>query len=214
MLAVPFSLLIIALALAVATLLVGIRSRLRPLEVGAKSMASALLLLLAATRLTAGEPFATRMLVGLLLCAAGDLLLLGERTFDAGLLAFLAGHLAYLSAFLAVLPLASWSLWPVCPLALVAAGSAAWLWPRLGRRRAPVAAYMVAISAMTWGALAAATAGAVAWTAAPGAVLFLLSDLAVARHRFVHPAFVNRCLGLPAYYLGQLLLVLTIGPSR
>ena len=48
-------------------------------------------------------------------------------------------------------------------------------------------------------------------TAAAGAILFYLSDLAVARHRFIHKSFINRALGLPTYYLGQLLLALTIG---
>ncbi|MEN8163997.1 MAG: lysoplasmalogenase family protein [Acidobacteriota bacterium] len=44
-----------------------------------------------------------------------------------------------------------------------------------------------------------------------GATLFFLSDLAVARHRFVKEAFLNRAIGLPAYYAGQMLLALTIG---
>jgi len=211
MVAVPVSLAALALGLAVATLLVAIRCGLRPLEVGAKVVASVLLLLLAAARWPAGDPFATRMLIGLALCALGDLLLLGGRTFDAGLLAFLAGHLAYLAAFHAALPLPGWPLWPLLPLAALGLTAGAWLWPRLGRRRLPVAAYVAAISAMTWGAVATTTAGVVPWSAAPGAVLFLLSDLAVARHRFVQAAFVNRLLGLPAYYLGQLLLVLAIG---
>jgi len=52
---------------------------------------------------------------------------------------------------------------------------------------------------------------ALPWTAAAGAALFYLSDLAVARQRFVHEDFINRALGLPTYYLGQLLLALTVG---
>ena len=36
---------------------------------------------------------------------------------------------------------------------------------------------------------------------------------AVARQRFVRPDFINRALGLPTYYLGQLLLALTVGAS-
>jgi uncharacterized membrane protein YhhN len=150
------------------------------------------------------------MLVGLALCALGDLLLLGERSFPAGLVAFLLGHLGYLAAFASRSPLSEWSPLPLASLLAVAAGAGLWLWPHLGRLRVPVVLYIIAINAMTWGAVATVMAGAVRWTAAPGAVLFLLSDLAVARQRFVRRAFVNRAAGLPAYFLGQLLLVMAM----
>ena len=39
-----------------------------------------------------------------------------------------------------------------------------------------------------------------------GALAFFVSDLAVARDRFVVKQFSNRLWGLPAYYLGQVLL--------
>jgi uncharacterized membrane protein YhhN len=43
--------------------------------------------------------------------------------------------------------------------------------------------------------------------------LFFISDLAVARDRFVAPSFANRSWGLPSYYAGQLLLAWAIsGP--
>jgi hypothetical protein len=40
---------------------------------------------------------------------------------------------------------------------------------------------------------------------------FYLSDLFVARQRFVAPAFANRLYGLPLYYLGQFLLAFSVG---
>jgi len=206
----PVTLAVFLLAILVTALLVAIRRGVFPVEATAKAAASGLLVLLALGRWDPGDPFATRMLVGLALCAAGDLLLLGRRTFPAGLVAFLLGHLGYLAAFAARTPPPDWSPLPLVPLVVVAAGAGLWLWPHLGRLRAPVVCYIVAINAMTWGAVATVTAGTVQWTAAPGAVLFLLSDLAVARHRFVRRAFVNRAAGLPAYYLGQLLLVMAI----
>jgi uncharacterized membrane protein YhhN len=43
-----------------------------------------------------------------------------------------------------------------------------------------------------------------------GALLFYVSDLAVARNRFVAPGFANRAWGLPAYYAGQMLLASTL----
>jgi hypothetical protein len=38
-----------------------------------------------------------------------------------------------------------------------------------------------------------------------GAIAFYLSDLSVARDRFVAPGFVNRLWGIPLYYFAQLL---------
>ncbi|MDD3992851.1 MAG: hypothetical protein PHV70_11955 [Desulfobacteraceae bacterium] len=38
-----------------------------------------------------------------------------------------------------------------------------------------------------------------------------MSDLFVARQRFVAPAFSNRLLGLPLYYIGQFLLAFSVG---
>ena len=44
-----------------------------------------------------------------------------------------------------------------------------------------------------------------------GAVLFYLSDIMVARDRFVAPGFANRLVGLPLYFGGQLLLAWSAG---
>jgi hypothetical protein len=44
-----------------------------------------------------------------------------------------------------------------------------------------------------------------------GAGLFYVSDLAVARDRFIAPGFANAAWGLPLYYGGQLVLALTLG---
>ncbi len=203
-------LLVVVTAVAVGALLLGIRRGVRPLEVWAKTLASASFVALGVTAWTAGGPVATCLLVGLVLAAAGDLLLLGAHTFDAGLAAFLLGHVAYVAAFWWALP--PWR-WPGVPAVIIAAAAAAvarWLWPALGRRRLPVAAYILVISCMVWGALAVALRGLLPSLIAAGATLFYLSDLAVARHRFLQPAFINRALGLPTYYAGQVLIALTI----
>lgn len=44
-----------------------------------------------------------------------------------------------------------------------------------------------------------------------GAFSFYLSDVFVARQRFVQPAFLNRLIGLPLYYLGQFQIAYTVG---
>jgi len=198
------------MAAAVASLLRAIRVGDRGLEVISKAAASASFVTLGIVRWSPGDPVGAWLIAGLVLCAAGDLCLLSDRTFDLGLISFLLGHLAYVAGFHAALPIADWPPVVLVPLVLAGGGALAWLWPNLGRRRIPVVAYIVAITAMVWGGGSVSWAGALGWTAATGAILFYFSDLAVARHRFVHPSFVNRALGLPAYYAGQLLLALTI----
>ena len=75
--------------------------------------------------------------------------------------------------------------------------------------RVPVRAYVSAISLMV-----AAAAGTYTASPAPallaGAIGFALSDLSVARDRFVEPGFVNRVWGLPLYYVAQLLLASSV----
>ena len=196
---------------AVASLLTAIRSGDRILEVVSKAAASASFVALGLLRWAGDGSVGGWIVAGLLLCAAGDLLLLGSgRSFDLGLLSFLLGHCAYIGAFATALPPSAWWRVAVVPLVLAAAGALRWLWPHLGRRRLPVVAYIVAISVMVWGAVAVVRAGAFPATAAAGAFLFYVSDLAVARHRFVKPEFLNRGIGLPLYFAGQVLIALSI----
>ena len=196
---------------AVISLLRAIRVEDRTEEVFSKTAASVAFVILGAVRWSSGDIVGGWIVAGLALCAVGDVLLLGKRTFDVGLLAFLLGHVLYVAGFHAALPVGRWSWLVLAPLLIVSGGAARWLWPHLGRRRISVLAYVVVISAMVWGGVSVYAGGILPWTAAAGALLFYLSDLAVARQRFVHESFVNRAIGLPIYYFGQLLLALTIG---
>ena len=151
------------------------------------------------------DRFGVAVLAGLALSLVGDGLLLSERrpVFLSGLVSFLLAHVAYVVAFAAVARPSPW-----IALLVLAATSAAlgWLWPSLGDMRAPVVAYCVAIAAMLWLALGV-DRGAVRG----GALLFWISDLTVARDRFVRPGFANRLVGLPLYYAGQLLIASSVG---
>ncbi|MDB4969877.1 MAG: YhhN family protein [Myxococcales bacterium] len=153
------------------------------------------------------DGFAAAIVAGLALSLVGDVFLISKdkAAFRAGLVSFLLGHLAFAVAFLfrGVRPGAT-------ALALVALTGAAlpigrWLLPYVDTKmRVPVIAYVVVISTMV--ALAAGTVAAhghaILLAAAVG---FFLSDLAVARDRFVAHGFVNRLWGLPLYYGAQLL---------
>jgi uncharacterized membrane protein YhhN len=198
---------------ALVALLQGARSGDHGLEAAAKTTASVAFVILGAVRWGGGGAVATWIVVGLVLCAVGDVLLLGERSFDLGLAAFLLGHVAYVVAFHLASPATGWNRWLALPVVIASLGAVAWLWPHLGRRRGPVGAYIAVITVMVWGAAAVARTGALPWTVALGALLFYLSDLTVARQRFVHPAFANRAVGLPLYYAGQVLIALSIAPG-
>jgi uncharacterized membrane protein YhhN len=158
-----------------------------------------------------------RILLGLVFGLVGDvcLALPGNRAFRIGLLAFLVGHLFYVWAFADLARLEDWA----SPVQLVvlafSIGAFVWLRPHLGRMMIPVVVYLVVITLMLMGAWAVfrhpaldATCRAVLWT---GALCFYLSDLFVARQRFVTTQYLNRLIGLPLYYVGQFLLAFSVG---
>jgi len=149
------------------------------------------------------------ILAGLVLSWFGDVLLIPRersRVFLAGVISFLLGHVAFAGAFVARGLAASYA--AVAALGAIAAllAVARWLAPHLPRdMRAAAHAYMVVISVMV--VTAVGTFGAAGNVSIlVGALAFYLSDLSVARDRFVEHAFVNRLWGLPLYYAGQLVL--------
>lgn len=202
--------LVVLVAAAVVGVLVGVHRGNRSLEATAKPVASVAFVALGARAWQGGDPVATWLVVGLVLCAAGDVFLLWDRTFDAGLWTFLLGHVAYIGAFHTAWPAPGWNPWIGLVLAVCAVGVGRWLWPHLGRRRFSVSAYIVVISVMVWAAVSGAVNHRLSWPLAAGAVLFYLSDLTVARHRFVAAEFRNRAFGLPTYYTAQVLIALSV----
>ncbi len=153
------------------------------------------------------------ILVGLVLSLIGDVLLMfrDAARFRAGLVAFLVGHVAYIAAFVVTGVAAAGAVTAAIGVAVAAVGVWRWLRPNVeGPMRAPVLAYVAVISVMV--ALAIGTQGADRTVLiVVGAALFYVSDLFVARDRFVTPGFANRLAGLPFYYTGQVLLALSVG---
>jgi uncharacterized membrane protein YhhN len=156
--------------------------------------------------------FGRIMLVGLVLSLFGDLFLAldGRGPFVSGLVAFLAAHIAYVVAF-ADRGLGDALYLPLLGVAVAAVAVGSWLLPTVPKElRAAVLAYIAAISVMV--AFAVSTnAHSVDWRIPIGAVAFYLSDITVARDRFAAPDFINRVVGLPLYYIGQLLLAWAAG---
>jgi uncharacterized membrane protein YhhN len=195
---------------AVGSLLVAARGGDRRLELLSKTSASAGFVCLGLLRWSAGDAVDTWLLLGLVLCAVGDLLLLHRRGLAIGMAAFMMGHLVLIAAFTRATPWKDWSMPVLVALGCASAAALRWLWSKLGRFRFPVAAYSTTISVVAWGALSASLSGSLGWTVGVGGLLFYLSDLAVARQRFVTAEFLNRGIGLPLYYTGQVLIALGI----
>jgi uncharacterized membrane protein YhhN len=121
----------------------------------------------------------------------------------------------YVLCFFSAADINQWT-WIGCLAAALVSGLVFfWLRPHLGSMLAPVAAYVVVISVMVvgaWTMLGDSSLNFAGRLAAfIGAVSFYLSDLFVARDRFLKTEFTNRLIGLPLYYLGQFLLAFSAG---
>ncbi|MCP4902965.1 MAG: lysoplasmalogenase [bacterium] len=200
-----------AMYVAVSLLVEAERRQSRRLAWLSKPTASLTFVAIGFARWYAGDPIASWMIAALVLCAIGDILLIEDASFDFGLAAFLLGHVAYVTAFASAFPVSSWPRAFAAALVTFAVGVLCWLWSHIRARRATVSTYIFLITFMVWGALAVSNTGAAPLRVAIGAILFFVSDLTVARNRFLKREFVNRAIGLPFYYTGQLLLALSVG---
>src|SRR3972149_2131608 len=173
-------------------------------------------LIIALAALLPAEPasrYRAAILAGLVLSLAGDVfLMLPADRFIAGVAAFLAAHLAYLTAFTSVVPLAA-SPPTFAFIAVVVAGILMALWRSLpARMRAPLVVYAAVLGAMAAQAISqaivlgssAATAGAV------GAALFPASDTTLVIHRFARPFRFAPLVVLGSYYSAQVLIAISL----
>ena len=159
------------------------------------------------------DPYGRAIFVALVLCWTGDVCLLSRAkpAFLAGLGSFLLGHAGFCVAFVRLEP--SWLI--AVPVAALLAAPAwfvghRWLGPHLpDDMRGPVWAYIAVITSMLALAVAAVASGA-PWLVLLGALAFYLSDLSVARDRFIEEGFVNGVWGLPMYYAGVTLLAWSV----
>lgn len=159
--------------------------------------------------------------LGVLFSLAGDIfLMLSERWFLAGLVAFLLAHVTYIIGFNTPIP--SLNLYGL-GLAVLYGVMVARIYPRIasgltrhGRAalRAPVLVYAIVITIMLLSATLTLfrpewnTRGAV--LAFVGAALFFLSDLILAFDRFVNPIRYGRVINMAAYHLGQIALIVGV----
>ncbi len=157
-------------------------------------------------------PVETAVFIGLLLSWWGDVLLMpsGKKWFLAGLVAFLLGHIGFLTAFLVQGLSLSHSVLGLVGACLLAIPIGRWLLPQVDKAmQHPVLAYLIVITLMVAGAVGAMGTGASIWMPC-AAFAFFLSDLSVAIDRFIRPSFLNRLWGLPLYYAAQWMFVVAL----
>ena len=157
------------------------------------------------------------LLAGLIFCLGGDVFLAmpTQKMFRMGLVSFLLGHVCYTIGFFQTAPATPM----VLPGAVAAAALSLWIFfrlkPHLGDMKVPVMCYITVITLMLCGALSLILRSELIFTgrllALAGAAAFYVSDLFVARDRFVKKGFINRLVGLPLYYAGQFLLAFSSG---
>lgn len=185
----------------------------RPLVSGlAKALASTSFIALALIDGAAGSSYGRFILAALMLSWVGDVLLLSRRSsfLLGGIASFLLAHLAFAAAFTRETIDRNWLLGAIVCTAVAGALLVRWLWPRLEFfYRIAVPAYVAAIMTMTSLAVGVSAASMPA-SVAIGAIMFAVSDVSVARDRFIESSFVNKAWGLPLYYVAQLLLAASV----
>ncbi|MCP4687075.1 MAG: lysoplasmalogenase [Desulfobacterales bacterium] len=182
-----------------------------------KTPLSALFILAALVQPHPAPGYFSFLLAGLAFCMGGDVLLAlpGKKTFLFGLVSFLTGHALYVAGFFHLAGPNTWTWLGTGVVAPVSAGVYFLLKERLGAMKIPVLFYIVVISLMIGGAWTVFGDPALHRTGRlvvlAGAWSFYVSDLFVARNRFVKEEIINRLFGLPLYYLGQFLLAFSAG---
>ncbi len=153
--------------------------------------------------------FGRFMLLGLVLCCVGDLA--GPHDFMNGTLAFLGAHFAFIAAFLVQgiewrrfisgLPLVAVATW---------IGLGHWLLPHV-----PSNQYWLVLSNMSVLFVMVCLTSGIRFPRGKtllmcGALIFLISDIFVARWKFINPSAINAFFCYPLYYSACALLALSI----
>lgn len=151
---------------------------------------------------------------GLIACAVGDIFLLSRKSedlFRAGMAAFALGHILYAVAF--GLQFEGIEIDGYIVISLTGVSAAVffmWLRPYLGKGMiGPTLIYTIVISLMV-----AASVGRfnyyLKYAVPLGAILFAISDMFVAKDRFVKPNSKNAIIITPLYFTAQALFAFSV----
>lgn len=169
-----------------------------------KPLTTALILaLVAQLPHAAGAAYRQWVLVALALSLMGDICLMfkGDLWFAAGLGSFLVAHLFFILAFVGGLAPGWPPAWTTL-LLLYGLALGAWLLPRAGALRIPVAVYCLVLLGMALGAALRLRqlGGQAAGLAVAGSLVFVLSDSLLAIRQFGGPYRGAQALILSSYW--------------
>jgi uncharacterized membrane protein YhhN len=183
-----------------------------------KPLLSALFIATALLQPHSADPYFYLILAGLVLCFAGDICLIfffNRKVFTAGLAFFLTGHILYVLAFFITAGFTTGAWISLAVMSVISFFVFTRLRPHLGSMVGPVIAYITIISVMVVAASSLTARQDFSLQARTlvmaGSILFYVSDLFVARHRFVAKKIVNHYAGLPMYYAAQFMLAFSVG---
>lgn len=210
--------LIIGLAVGLlAGLLYAEKKEVLKVKLAAKIVLSSLFIFCAVIQSHPIVPYYRFILTGLIFGLGGDVFLAlpRQKMFLCGLFSFLLGHLFYVTGFFYAVGVSQWTVIGLVISAMASGGVFLWLRPHLGSMKVPVILYILVITAMVAGAWSVMAVGELALSGRMlvfiGALSFYVSDLFVARQRFLKTEFLNRLIGLPWYYSGQFMLAFSVG---
>jgi uncharacterized membrane protein YhhN len=152
------------------------------------------------------------VVVGLIFCWLGDFS--GQRSFKASVVAFALAHLSFIIAFL-IRGIKGKRLLVSLGIFLISSlGIFYWLYPHVSKSdQSFVFIYMIIITAMVVIALGSKLSYSQI-IISYGAILFYVSDIFVARWRFVDPSGINAFFCYPLYYSSCLLFAISISRER
>jgi len=182
-----------------------------------KSLLSSLFIFTAVVQFHPVPLYYRFLLIGMIFCLGGDVFLAlpAPKMFLFGLVCFLLGHVFYAAALFYSAGFNQWAGIGLVISAPAGTGVFLWLRPHLGPMKLPVIFYILVISVMVVGAWSIIGADQLKlegrMAAFGGALAFYISDIFVARQRFLKTDFVNRLIGLPLYYGGQFMLAFSTG---
>jgi uncharacterized membrane protein YhhN len=151
--------------------------------------------------------------LGLIFSLGGDIFLMlpNPGTFVFGLVSFLIAHLLYIAGYTSRGGF-RFTWWLFLLYALYVAGMLWLLWPHVGSLRIPVIVYAAVLGIMGWQAaeLWWAVRDTSALLAMIGALLFLISDTALALNKFRAPLPNRDLIIMSTYYAAQLLIAWSV----
>ncbi|XWN38514.1 MAG: lysoplasmalogenase [Balneola sp.] len=178
-----------------------------------KITASSAFVLIALTLADIYSSFSNWMLIGFLFSFFGDVFLIKSNKsifFKSGVVSFACAHIAFIIAFISIGSFGILFLLSTTAAIILMIYSYVWLKPKVNADfMVLVAIYILIIGSMC--ALSGyAWEGIYRNGVLVGAFLFAVSDLFVAKEKFIKTEFRNKLIGLPVYYIAQIFLALSL----